>query len=175
MSELWKDIKGLENQYQISSYGRVIRISKYGLKSFSLGSKDAHGYITVTIKGKIFKIHRLVAEAFLPNPENKKTVNHKNGCKTHNHISNLEWATQSENNKHAFDNGLKKPTDTSGSKNPNYKNGSNIRGQFNKVCENCGNEFIAKMERNRFCSKTCKNKKMWENIKITELNAMINE
>jgi hypothetical protein len=73
-------------------------------------TKDAAGYfsISLSLNGKIktYRIHRLVALAFLPNPENKKTVNHKDGNKENNNECNLEWATYLENNTHANQTGL---------------------------------------------------------------------
>ena len=77
-------------------------------------SYDKQGYARVSLynngKSTTIKIHRLVAEAYIPNPENKTDVNHKDGNKSNNDVSNLEWATRSENIKHAFNNGLKRIT-----------------------------------------------------------------
>ena len=72
--------------------------------------KDKYGYYKVILTNngvrKEFTIHRLVAKAFIPNPENKPTVNHKNGIKTDNNVNNLEWATIKENQIHKWENGL---------------------------------------------------------------------
>ena len=119
--EVWKDIEGFEGIYQVSSYGnvkglnRVIRrhdgvIQTYKEKILK-PTVGAGGYFQKTLHNlkhrKTMSLHRLVALAFIPNPDGKETVNHIDGCKTNNDIENLEWATKSENTQHAFDIGLK--------------------------------------------------------------------
>ena len=109
--EIWKDVQGYEGLYQVSNLGRV--------KSFQLGegtllnpSLARKGYLCVELrlsgKRKRFRIHRLVAMAFIPNIENKPEVNHINGIKTDNRIENLEWVTHLENISHAWNTGLGK-------------------------------------------------------------------
>ena len=106
MKEIWKNIKGYEGLYMVSNLGNVIRNGKI-LKSRL--SKD--GYCRVLLcKNSIAKdyyTHRLVAAAFIPNIENKPTVNHKNGIVSDNKVSNLEWNTHSEQNYHLYKMGLK--------------------------------------------------------------------
>ena len=108
----WKDIRNYEN-YQISDCGKVRSnfISKDKSKYKEIKLQNNNGYKLVQLNNKdsklMFRVHRLVAEAFIPNPENKRTVNHKDGDKSNNSVNNLEWATHSENNKHAFDKNLK--------------------------------------------------------------------
>jgi hypothetical protein len=90
--------KNITAKYKIDDHGRVLNIStgKY-LKPH----KGNHGYLTVSIDRKTTLLHRLIASAFIPNPEGKRTINHRDGNKLNNSIDNLEWATDSENNLHA--------------------------------------------------------------------------
>ena len=111
--EEWKDIKGYEGRYQVSSMGRVKSNLKHQgtneriLKSLLCGSEYHRVGLCKKLELKCLLIHRLVAIAFIPNPKNKPQVNHKNGIKKDNRIDNLEWVTCSENHKHAFATGLK--------------------------------------------------------------------
>lgn len=97
MDEIWKDIEGYEGLYQVSNLGNVKSV-KNGL----LKPGNSRGYRRVTIydngKPHSFTIHRLVAKAFIPNPENLPCVNHKDENKHNNCYTNLEWCTVSYNN-----------------------------------------------------------------------------
>jgi hypothetical protein len=110
-----KDIKGYEGLYAITTCGKVWSYRSNKFLKDSLDTLDNKGYCFVSLskKGiaKNYKIHRLVAQAYINNPENKPQVNHKNGVKTDNYISNLEWNTQSENIQHSYDTGLRSFSD----------------------------------------------------------------
>ncbi len=110
-TEVWKPIEGYEGLYEVSNLGRVKSLEKlierpagnnfirseFVMKTWA---KDA-GYPTVSLtkdkKRKLHMVHRLVAEAFIPNPDNKEEVNHKDYNKKNNNVSNLEWMTRKEN------------------------------------------------------------------------------
>lgn len=110
MVEIWKDIIGYEGLYKISNFGRIE--SNHHDKAIILkNSNNGHGYITYSLNlgnkiTKTFYAHRLVAKHFLPVIEGKEFVNHKDGDKSNNVASNLEWCTRAENCTHAVATGL---------------------------------------------------------------------
>lgn len=113
--EIWKDIVGYEGVYQVSNFGNILSLNYNHTKKMKIlkPSIDGCGYKIVSLfsnKRKTTKtIHRLVAIAFIPNPLNKPEVNHINGIKSDNNLSNLEWLTISENCKHKYKIGLQLP------------------------------------------------------------------
>ena len=105
--EKWKDIPNFNGLYQVSNNGNIKRAKdEYIFKK----NKNSRGYRIITLtkdkKEYSLSVHRLVAEAFIPNPNNLPQINHKDGNKLNNKIENLEWCTQSENMKHAYKNKL---------------------------------------------------------------------
>lgn len=128
MTEIWKDIKGYEGLYQVSNHGMIKSLDRifkgilsnhsgkkyyaeknYSGKVLNTDSKGRKYHIVCLVKNghRFYKsIHRLVAESFIPNHENKPQVNHIDGNMKNNHISNLEWATRKENGSHASTTGL---------------------------------------------------------------------
>ena len=118
--EEWRDIKGYEGRYKVSNTGKIFScITNKELHQ----SKTGSGYLKVCLSngerivGK--SVHRIVAETFIPNPGKKRTVNHIDGNKTNNDVTNLEWNTYSENLRHAYKNGLNYWCDSKG--NPSKK------------------------------------------------------
>jgi hypothetical protein len=104
--EIWKPIKGFETLYQVSSLGRISNYRKVmSIQTMPRGYKTIG--LTITGKSHTRLVHRLVAENFIANPEGKPEVNHKDGDKSNNSVSNLEWCTSSENKQHAINTGLK--------------------------------------------------------------------
>lgn len=111
--EEWRDIAGYEGYYMVSNHGSVIALPVDGMvrrKTLLKANTSWNGYLRVGLrrngKTKFCMVHRLVAASFIENKNNKPIINHKDGNKQNNHVSNIEWCTHKENTEHAFDSGL---------------------------------------------------------------------
>lgn len=109
MKEIWKDISGYEGEYQVSNLGNVrsLNYRRSGeLKLLKQATTNGYKQITLSKNGKCksYNVHRLVAIAFIPNPNNYKEVNHKDEDKSNNNVNNLEWCTREYNNNYGTKN-----------------------------------------------------------------------
>ena len=131
MEELWKDINKYVGFYQISNLGRVKSLDRYVSCSdgktrhieekILIQTPDKDGYKRVSLTGedkrrKPIIVHRVLAQHFIPNPLNKPQVNHEDGVKSNNSLSNLSWCTLSENRQHAYNTGLQNSDSRKGAK-----------------------------------------------------------
>lgn len=142
MKEVWKDIEGYEGKYQISNLGRVKALDFKRTKKERIMKPhiNTSGYLAINLyknaKFKTYRIHRLIAQAFISNPENKPCINHIDGNKLNNSIDNLEWCTHRENTIHAIKTGLSSsPTVKYGTDNPKSKKVKqyDLQGKFLKT------------------------------------------
>ena len=139
IKEEWKSIEGYDGAYEVSNYGKIRSLDRYisgpfDSKRFIKGVEiksclTGSGYLGFNLvkdgKSKTSKVHRVVANAFIENEHNKPEVNHKDGNKHNNHVSNLEWVTKGENQSHAYKSGLRC---SKGINNPSSKlNESNVK------------------------------------------------
>ena len=118
MKEVWRAVPGAEGSYQVSNFGRVRSLDRYVEQGNRWGQrvlrfqpgkllhlkKDKDGYLHTSGLSTVSTVcvHRLVALAFIPNPDGKPQVNHKDGDVSNNSVDNLEWVTNSENHRHAY-------------------------------------------------------------------------
>lgn len=120
--EIWKPVKRFDHSYEVSNFGRIRSIDRnilnkhnYRFEKGKVMVPNVHrqGYLRIFLSNGVFRerflVHRLVAEAFIDNPDNKPFVNHKDNNPANNHADNLEWCTQKENVHHARGLGVLKP------------------------------------------------------------------
>lgn len=124
--EIWMDVTGFEGEFAVSNYGRVKSLERYVKNGngrrivrerIRVQGKHPQGYLTIAYKvdSPPLLVHRVVALHFIPNPDKKAFVNHKDGNKQNNRVDNLEWATRQENEDHAYETGLKNSTGSNNS------------------------------------------------------------
>ena len=162
MISIIRDIKGYEGLYTVDEFGNVMSVKRGKLIS---QHKFPNGYVYVNLhkrgKTKTARVHRVVAETFIPNPSECTQVNHKNGLKTDNRLTNLEWCDPRKNMRHAMENGL---FDHRGESNPSSKltveDVEAIRSKYVRGSKECGtvalgreynvsNVMIGKIVRNK--------------------------
>lgn len=127
MEEIWKPVRGYEGRYEVSNFGRVMSLNYRMTKQSKLMSpsinSDGYACTTLTKDGKGYskRVHRLVAEAFIPNPLEYPEVNHIDEDKLNNHVDNLEWCTREHNVNHGSGNERRSSSQVNGSKSVGVK------------------------------------------------------
>ena len=173
-NEIWKDVIRYEGSYQVSNFGRVKSLGAGETwNSSSRILKNAirqSGYSQIDLcndgRKKSYKISRLVAQAFISNPENKPQVNHINGIKNDDRMENLEWVNGKENMQHAWSTGLKKPLKG------NQCSWSKLTEKQVRVIKHCINLGMTDKEiskyfyNNQSIISSIRYKKSWTHIKI---------
>lgn len=157
MKEMWKKINEYDG-YEISNLGKI-RSFKKDKNNFILKQRITKGgYLRITLykngMAKKYLVHRLVAQTFIPNPENKPQINHLDGNKQNNKVDNLEWCTNSENQKHAYKTGLEKPR----CPHPKQVNQYDLEGNFIKQWDTIKNASRNLNIKDSNISRACKNK-----------------
>lgn len=149
IEEDWRKIEGFENFY-VSNLGRVRNVKSNKILKENIKNGYAYVGLTEGTKQKSCRVHRLVANAFIDNPENKKYVNHIDGNKLNNRVDNLEWITASDNVKHALNNNL---FCTQARKVSQYDKKGNLIKTFNSLAEASN---VTGIDDSSIC-KVCKN------------------
>lgn len=153
MNEIWKPCVGFSWNYEVSNLGRVRSLGFAGNNRPGVILKtrmDRGGYLTIsTMRNndgelKTTKVHRLVAEAFIPNPYGKPQVNHIDGDKTNNRVENLEWATHKENFIHATSHGLRPLGEEHAMHKLTWDNVAYIRSVYVKRSKEFGTNALAR-------------------------------
>ena len=112
MEEIWKPIEEFDGEYMVSNHGRVKSLKRHKERIMPMTIQESGYYAAMfhmNKKSYCRKVHRLVCEAFIPNPDNLPEINHIDGNKLNNHVSNLEWCTHQQNVTHSWDHGLAHP------------------------------------------------------------------
>jgi WD40 repeat protein len=140
MKEEWKDIEGYEGLYMVSNFGRVVSIQGCNPRIMKLGTTHK-GYQCVGLQKekqhKTCVVHRLVAQAFIPNPDNLPQVNHKDECKTNNRVDNLEWCTDKYN--HNYGTYIERQRNFHPRNTPVLM--FDLNGNFEKSIDNCSKSY----------------------------------
>lgn len=176
--EKWKDVVGYEGYYQISNFGRIKSLNRNEtningisrrLKGSLKNSFMSCGYVLVTLskncENKSHTIHRLVAEAFIPNPDNLDEVNHKDRNKRNNFLSNLEWCTSRENTHHA----RKRMTSSSKYVGVSYDKQNFSKPWLSRITIDRKTKFLGRFETEELAFEAYKLECKTNNIKINAL------
>ena len=166
MVEIWENIKNYEGKYQVSNMGNVKSLNFNNTKRPAILVKKVnrrgYEYVCLSQYGKrsYSAVHRLVAEAFIPNPDNKEQINHIDGNKRNNSMYNLEWVSQSENINHAIRTGLLK---LNGAQNGRSKKVQQIDLNGNVIntfdCLKDAGKFLGKENRSTKILEACKGRR----------------